>query len=54
VYLFAGTIVAAHPEIVAALLSELAGWKTELRDPLWPPVMHFHHDIWGRKRWFGI
>lgn len=43
-----------HPDIVADLLARLRDWESELHPPLWPPVMHFYHDIWGNKRWFGI
>jgi len=43
-----------RPEIVEDLLRRLQTWESELAEPAWPPVMHFRHDIWGRKRWFAI
>ncbi len=47
-------VAAANPQIVADLLCRLNGWEGTLAEPLWPPVMHFWHDIWGRRLWFAI
>jgi arylsulfatase A-like enzyme len=47
-------VASQHPDVVADLLARLAAWEAELPDPKWPPVMHFWHDIWGKKRWFAI
>ncbi len=43
-----------HPDIVDDLLRRLHRWEASVSRPLWPPVMHFRHDIWGRTRWFAI
>jgi arylsulfatase A-like enzyme len=43
-----------HPLVVAELLCRLSAWESGLAGPLWPPVMHFRQEIWGRERWFAI
>ncbi|MFW5744828.1 MAG: sulfatase-like hydrolase/transferase, partial [Spirochaetota bacterium] len=47
-------VAATNPRVVADLLCRLNGWEGTLAEPLWPPVMHFRHDIWGRRLWFAI
>ncbi len=47
-------VAAANPQVVTDLICRLNGWEGTLAEPLWPPVMHFWHDIWGRRLWFGI
>ena len=47
-------IAAANPEIVNELLGALINWEQEMASPLWPPVMHFRMEVWGRPYWFAI
>jgi len=47
-------VASQYPEIVARLLLLLQEWEAGLADPLWPPVMHFQMDVWGRRYWFAI
>lgn len=47
-------VAADNPRVVADLVCRLNGWEGTLAEPLWPPVMHFRHDIWGRRLWFAI
>ena len=47
-------VAAEHPAVAAELACLLAAWEESLADPLWPPVMHFWHEIWGRRLWFAI
>ncbi|MFW6231772.1 MAG: hypothetical protein ACOC37_01840, partial [Spirochaetota bacterium] len=47
-------VAAENPQIVTDLICRLNGWEGTLAEPLWPPVMHFWHDIWGRRLWFAI
>lgn len=43
-----------NPDIVHELTRRLETWETDLAEPLWPPVMHFWLEIWGRRLWFAI
>jgi arylsulfatase A-like enzyme len=43
-----------NPATVARLRAELDKWDATLAQPLWPPVMHFRMDVWGRRYWFAI
>lgn len=47
-------VAGRHPTIVAELEQLLDTWEQDMAPPKWPPVMHFWHDIWGRRKWFAI
>jgi arylsulfatase A-like enzyme len=47
-------VASANPEVVSRLSDMLSSWEDTLADPLWPPVMHFKLDVWGRRFWFAI
>jgi arylsulfatase A-like enzyme len=47
-------VAAHHPDVVDELLARMAEWEAGLAEPLWPPVMHFRLDVWGRRLWFAI
>ncbi len=36
-------LAARSPAVVEELLGKLSRWEAELRSPLWPPVMDYHH-----------
>jgi len=44
----------SYPVVAETLRAELSAWETTVQDPMWPPVMHFHMDVWGETYWFGI
>lgn len=47
-------VAADHPDVTAELTAMLTEWESDLADPLWPPVMHFWLDVWGRRYWFAV
>ena len=47
-------IAGEYPGLVKELKTLLENWESGLDPPAWPPVMHFHMDVWDRRYWFAI